>query len=113
MIEFCSSLWSAFVPFSWAGGPGHRTQTFATFQEQFQGEEEVYVGRRPVSQLDIGELTLRELAFPTEVIPGEKATDTIHFPAPCLGLGACSLHFRKGTEKLGFQNFSGENSLQS
>lgn len=54
-------------------------------QEQFQGKEEVYVVRRPVFRLELDVLCLQELAFPTVVIPGEKAAATLRFPPPCLG----------------------------
>ncbi|KFW01625.1 Coiled-coil domain-containing protein 81, partial [Eurypyga helias] len=45
--------------------------TFAVVQEQFHGKEKVYVVRRPVFQLDINASCLRELAFPSVVIPGD------------------------------------------
>ena len=41
--------------------------------------------QRPVFQLDIEEFWLRELAFPTVIIPGEKAAATLHFSPPRLG----------------------------
>lgn len=70
-------------------------------QEQFQGKEEVYVVRRPVFRLELDALCLQELAFPTVVIPGEKAAATLRFPPPCLGgVGnVCSRLFGKGWEK--------------
>ena len=68
-------------------------------QERFLGEEEAHVVRRPVFRLDIDVLCVQELAFPTVVIPGEKAAATLRFPPPCLGVGACSLLFGKGWEK--------------
>lgn len=68
-------------------------------QEQFHGEEEVYVVRRPVFRLEIDNSLLQELVFPTVVIPGEKAVATLHSPPSCLGLGVCSLLFGKGWEK--------------
>ncbi|KFV42259.1 Coiled-coil domain-containing protein 81, partial [Tyto alba] len=53
--------------------------TFAVVQEPFQGEEEVYVVRRPVFQLDIDALYLRELAFPTVTIPGNVKVKTLNY----------------------------------
>lgn len=65
-------------------------------QERFHGEEEVYVVRRPVFRLDIDALCLQELAFPTVVIPGEKAAATLHFPPPCLRAGCLLSALWKG-----------------
>lgn len=41
--------------------------------------------QRAVFQLDIEEFWLRELAFPTVIIPGEKAAATLRFSPPRLG----------------------------
>ncbi|NXH81707.1 CCD81 protein, partial [Edolisoma coerulescens] len=43
--------------------------TFAVVHEQINGTEEVYVVRRPVFQLDMDMSCLRELVFPTVMIP--------------------------------------------
>ncbi|XP_063178398.1 coiled-coil domain-containing protein 81-like isoform X2 [Chroicocephalus ridibundus] len=59
--------------------------TFTMVQERFQGEEEVFMARRPVFQLNMDKACLQELTFPTGVIPGEKPEATCHFPTPCLG----------------------------
>ncbi|XP_027526330.1 uncharacterized protein LOC113960774 isoform X4 [Neopelma chrysocephalum] len=45
--------------------------TFAVVPEQVDGAEEVYVVRRPVFQLDMDVSCLRELMFPTVMIPGD------------------------------------------
>ncbi|NWV10008.1 CCD81 protein, partial [Ptilonorhynchus violaceus] len=45
--------------------------TFAVVHEQVNGTEEVYVVRRPVFQLDVDMSCLRELMFPTVMIPGD------------------------------------------
>ncbi|XP_074750199.1 uncharacterized protein LOC141954736 [Strix uralensis] len=53
--------------------------TFAVVQERFSGEEEVYVVRRPVFQLDIDTICLQELAFPTVAIPGNIEIKTLNY----------------------------------
>ncbi|XP_074706944.1 uncharacterized protein LOC141934980 isoform X3 [Strix aluco] len=53
--------------------------TFAVVQERFSGEEEVYVVRRPVFQLDIDAICLQELAFPTVAIPGNIEIKTLNY----------------------------------
>ncbi|XP_068033998.1 coiled-coil domain-containing protein 81-like isoform X5 [Anomalospiza imberbis] len=45
--------------------------TFAMVPEQVNSTEEVYVVRRPVFQLDMDMSCLRELVFPTVMIPGD------------------------------------------
>ncbi|KAI1232844.1 hypothetical protein IHE44_0006024, partial [Lamprotornis superbus] len=45
--------------------------TFAVVHEQINGTEEVYVVRRPVFQLDMDTSCLRELVFPTVMMPGD------------------------------------------
>ncbi|XP_027751196.1 coiled-coil domain-containing protein 81-like isoform X4 [Empidonax traillii] len=45
--------------------------TFAVVHEQVDGAEEVYVVRRPVFQLDMDLSCLRNLMFPTMIIPGD------------------------------------------
>ncbi|NXE30679.1 CCD81 protein, partial [Ardeotis kori] len=52
--------------------------TFAMVQEQFKGEE-VYVVRRPVFQLHIESSCLRELMFPTVVIPGDVTVKPLDY----------------------------------
>ncbi|NWT14458.1 CCD81 protein, partial [Vireo altiloquus] len=44
--------------------------TFAVVHEQINGTEEVYTVRRPVFQLDMDMSCLRELVFPSVMIPG-------------------------------------------
>ncbi|XP_017941134.2 coiled-coil domain-containing protein 81-like isoform X2 [Manacus vitellinus] len=66
---------------SQSGAPHHRVHstgvlvpglgTFAVVPEQVDGAEEVYVVRRPVFQLDMDVSCLRELMFPTVMIPGD------------------------------------------
>ncbi|XP_074995025.1 uncharacterized protein LOC142076665 isoform X1 [Calonectris borealis] len=53
--------------------------TFAMVQEQFHGEGEVYVVRRPVFRLDVDALRLQELAFPTVVIPGDVKIKPLNY----------------------------------
>ncbi|XP_026719210.1 coiled-coil domain-containing protein 81-like isoform X2 [Athene cunicularia] len=53
--------------------------TFAVVQERFVGEEEVYVVRRPVFQLDMDAICLQELAFPTVLIPGNIEIKTLNY----------------------------------
>ncbi|NXB80310.1 CCD81 protein, partial [Donacobius atricapilla] len=43
--------------------------TFAVVHEQINGTEEVYVVRKPVFQLDMDVSCLRELVFPTVMMP--------------------------------------------
>ncbi|NXI31336.1 CCD81 protein, partial [Sterrhoptilus dennistouni] len=45
--------------------------TFAVVPEQINGTEEVYVVRRPIFQLDMDMSCLRELVFPTVMMPGD------------------------------------------
>ncbi|XP_023801562.1 coiled-coil domain-containing protein 81-like isoform X2 [Cyanistes caeruleus] len=45
--------------------------TFAVVHEEINGTEEVYVVRRPVFQLDMDMSCLRELVFPTVMMPGD------------------------------------------
>ncbi|NWV93688.1 CCD81 protein, partial [Machaerirhynchus nigripectus] len=45
--------------------------TFAVVHEQINSTEEAYVVRRPVFQLDMDISCLRELVFPTVMIPGD------------------------------------------
>ncbi|KAM9250210.1 uncharacterized protein FYN16_014821 [Cariama cristata] len=48
-------------------------------QEQLRGQEEVYVLRRPVFQLDIDALCLHELTFPTVIIPGHIKIKVLNY----------------------------------
>jgi len=70
-------------------------------REQFQGKEEMHIVQRPVFQLDIDNVCLQELGFPTVVIPGEKAAATLQFPLHgwrgCVD--ECSPPFGRGWEK--------------
>ena len=62
--------------------------TFAMVRKHLFGTREVFVVHRPIFQLAIDKFWLEELAFPTEIIPGEeKAAATLCFPAPWKGLG--------------------------
>ncbi|NXS32891.1 CCD81 protein, partial [Pomatostomus ruficeps] len=45
--------------------------TFVVVHEEISGTEEVYVVRRPVFRLDMDMSCLRELVFPTVMIPGD------------------------------------------
>ncbi|KFV18931.1 Coiled-coil domain-containing protein 81, partial [Tauraco erythrolophus] len=53
--------------------------TFAMVQERFHGEEEVYVVRRPVFQLEIDASCLWELMVPTVVIPGSVEIKPLNY----------------------------------
>lgn len=44
--------------------------------EQINGTEEVYVVRRPIFQLDMDMSCLRELVFPTVMMPGKKGSSS-------------------------------------
>ncbi|KFQ43777.1 Coiled-coil domain-containing protein 81, partial [Nestor notabilis] len=53
--------------------------TFAVVQERFHGVETVYVGRRPVFQLDQDTLCLQEFTFPSVLIPGDVETEPLNY----------------------------------
>ncbi|NXT83873.1 CCD81 protein, partial [Zapornia atra] len=53
--------------------------TFAVLQEQFHVEEEVYVVRRPVFQVDMDESYLQELSYPTVVLPGDARIKPLNY----------------------------------
>ncbi|KFQ02383.1 Coiled-coil domain-containing protein 81, partial [Leptosomus discolor] len=53
--------------------------TFAMVEEQFRGEEEVYVIRRPIFQLDTDALCLQEVMVTTEVIPGNVTIEPLDY----------------------------------
>ncbi|NXW66946.1 CCD81 protein, partial [Eurystomus gularis] len=53
--------------------------TFAMVQERFHGKEEVHVVRRPIFQLDIDEFFVKDLAFPTVVIPGDAKIKLLNY----------------------------------
>ncbi|XP_065507697.1 coiled-coil domain-containing protein 81-like [Caloenas nicobarica] len=53
--------------------------TFAMVREQFHGEEELYVVRRPIFRLEIEKSLLQELVFPTVVIPGDVKINPLNY----------------------------------
>ncbi|KAK2512422.1 hypothetical protein Q9233_016316 [Columba guinea] len=53
--------------------------TFAMVHEQFHGEDEVYVVRRPVFRLEMDNSLLQELVFPTVVIPGDVQISPLNY----------------------------------
>ncbi|KAK2513948.1 hypothetical protein Q9966_015975 [Columba livia] len=53
--------------------------TFAMVHEQFHGEDEVYVVRRPVFRLEMDNSLLQELVFPTVVIPGNVQISPLNY----------------------------------
>ncbi|KFR00209.1 Coiled-coil domain-containing protein 81, partial [Opisthocomus hoazin] len=53
--------------------------TFAMIREQFQGKEEMHIVQRPVFQLDIDNVCLQELGFPTVVIPGHTKIQPLNY----------------------------------
>ncbi|NXN36783.1 CCD81 protein, partial [Rhinoptilus africanus] len=53
--------------------------TFAVVQERFQGEEEVFMARRPVFQLNTDVAFLQELTFPTVVIPDDVTIKPLNY----------------------------------
>ncbi|XP_063178403.1 coiled-coil domain-containing protein 81-like [Chroicocephalus ridibundus] len=57
--------------------PGLRT--FTMVQERFQGEEEVFMARRPVFQLNMDKACLQELTFPTGVIPEDVEIKPLNY----------------------------------
>ncbi|XP_054043406.1 olfactory receptor 5B21-like [Rissa tridactyla] len=56
-----------------------RLGTFTMVQERFQGEEEVFMARRPVFQLNMDKACLQELTFPTGVIPEDGEIKPLNY----------------------------------
>ncbi|XP_054043410.1 olfactory receptor 5B21-like [Rissa tridactyla] len=53
--------------------------TFTMVQERFQGEEEVFMARRPVFQLNMDKACLQELTFPIGVIPEDGEIKPLNY----------------------------------